>query len=161
MRKHGRDVAQHGITCSVPERVIDGLEEIKIHMHQAKGACALIRKHVVQGKVESAPVAQPGQRVGAGLLLCLVLGAAQANVQGSQLFHDHRFRLDDIEQLNRKIGGGEIRLCQTVSSNRLDYPWPEGQVHKRPVLCIRHSDASKGPLRPARPEKQPLSRAGP
>ena len=73
----------------------------------------------------------------------------QAQVQGSQLLHDHGFCLDDIEQLNRKIGGGKIRLCQGISTHRLDDTRPEGQVHKRPALGTRRSDAPKSPLCPA------------
>ena len=142
------------------QRVIDLLEEIQIKLHQRE-PCARVDQSL-NHHVKRPPVAQPGQRIGKGLLFGGDHRPAQPQVQLARCLHRGGFRFHEVKHFYRQIGHRKIRRGQGIIPHRVQHRNAKGQVDYRPH-AIRGRRDHAFQLRARRIEKpqiKPLARLG-
>ena len=92
-------------------------------MHQCELRAA--RDQAADHRLQRTAVAQSSQRVGMGLFLCRGLRALQSLAVFLKGVHDGRFRLDQVQHLDREVGRREISAGQVVAAHRVDQADPE------------------------------------
>ena len=134
------DVAQHLVAALVTDRVVDRLEAVEVHHEQAElGVVALGARHLERQRLlEAAVVEQPGEAVGGGLDLHLLVGARVADGDGGEVG-------EELHDLELALFEGAPR--QAVDGQQADDGAHEAQRHEHRGLRLEvgagHQDAAR------------------
>ena len=132
---------QHQIAGGMAMRVVHLLEEIEIEMQERERPARVQRLR--EDRLERAPVAQPGERVGQGLMLGIAARPVEAMGEPARFLHRDALGLEQVEHLGGEVGGGEIGPGEPELPHRIRDRDPEGEVEDHPATArgaVRRQD---------------------